>query len=501
MQIEVKSGKIELAEDEAALVHCFEEVKRFDGVLRTLEVTLSGALSHLLETGDFTGKSGQTAVLYPQGRLKFKRIVLVGLGKRKEITIEGLRRAYGFAGRKLRELKTKSVLMQAFETNLPNVELQESSQAMVEGILLSGYRLDRYKTVDEDDKGDLQNLTIIKEKRKGMGEVKRGAEMGETFSWATNFSRELANRPGNYLTPTHLASEASNLAKRYKFKCTVLSTPEIKKLKMNTFLAVASGSKEPPKLIVLEYLPPHKKKNTLALVGKGITFDAGGLSLKSTENMLEMKSDMSGGAVVISTIAAGAQMQLPIHLVGIVPATENLPSGSALKVGDIITSHSGKTIEVLNTDAEGRLILADGLSYARSFKPDAIIDVATLTGSIKIALGNLCAGLFGNYQGLKTKMIQAGEKTGERVWEMPLWPEYQEFLKSDLADIKNVGGRLGGSILAAKFLQNFVGDLPWIHLDIAGVDFREKEESYRGKGATGFGARLLLQLLKNWIKI
>jgi leucyl aminopeptidase len=211
-----------------------------------------------------------------------------------------------------------------------------------------------------------------------------------------------------------------------------------------------------------------------------------------------MKGDMTGGAVVLSAVAACAKLKLPLHLIGIIPATENLPSGSALKVGDIITSHSGKTIEVLNTDAEGRLILADGLSYARSFNPKAIIDVATLTGSIKIALGTLCAGLFGNHAGLKKRMIQAGEASGERVWEMPLWDEYRDSLKSDLADIKNVGGRPGGSILAAKFLQTFVGDLPWIHLDIANVDHRDKDDSYQTKGATGFGARLMLQFLRDW---
>ncbi len=501
MQIEVKQGKVELAEDEAILLNSFEEVKRFVGALKTIDDKLSGAVSHLFETGDFTAKLGQTTVLYPQGRLKFKRIILVGLGKRDEITMEKLRRAYGFAGRKTRELKLKSLSIQAFETNLPPIKLQESSQVMVEGILLSHYKLDRYKSVDENQKIALERLTFLKEKRKGIGEIKRGKEFGEIFSWATNLSRDLANQPGNYLTPERLAGEADKLARENNFKCKILSAPEIKKLKMNSFLAVASGSKQPPKLIVLEYFPPRRKTNTLALVGKGITFDAGGLSLKTTEGMVEMKGDMMGGAVVIATIAACAKIGLPLHLIGIIPATENLPSGSALKVGDIITSHSGETIEVLNTDAEGRLILADGLSYARSFEPDAVVDVATLTGTIKLALGTICAGLFGNHQGLKAQMLRAGEVSGERVWEMPLWKEYAEYLKSDLADIKNVGGRPGGAILAAKFLQNFVGDLPWIHLDIAGVDFREKDDSYHSKGATGFGARLLLQFLKGWKKI
>jgi leucyl aminopeptidase len=501
MQVEVKPGRIELVEDEAALFYCFEEVKKLTGVLKTVDQKLSRALSHLLETGDFTSKLGQTTVLYPWGGLRFRKIILVGLGKKNEMTIESIRRAYGFAGRRMGELKVESLSVLAFDSNLHGIRLQESSQAMVEGLILSNYRLGRYKTENEEKRSALKKLTFWKENRKGMGEVKRGIDNGEIFSWATNFTRDLSNQPGNYLTPTHLAGIAEKLARENKFKCTILSTPEIKKLKMNAFLAVASGSQQPPKLIVLEYLPPKGKPNTLALVGKGITFDAGGLSLKSTENMLEMKSDMTGGAVVISTIAAYARMGLPLHLIGIIPATENLPSGSALKVGDIITSRSGKTIEVLNTDAEGRLVLADGLSYALSFKPDAVVDVATLTGTIKLALGNICAGLLGNHQGLKAQMLKAGEISGERVWELPLWKEYDEFLQSDLADIKNVGGRFGGSILAAAFLQNFVGGLPWVHLDIAGVDFRDKEDSYRSKGASGFGARLLLQFLSGWKKI
>jgi leucyl aminopeptidase len=498
MQIETKQGKIELAEDEVILLNYVTETKQPKGVFKVIDDKLSGAVGHLVETGDFKGKHGQIAVLYTQGRLGCERIMLVGLGKRDELTIERLRRAYGSAGRRLRELKVKSVSIQAFDTSHPAVKLQGSSQAMVEGITLSNYSLALYKTEDEDSQITLEKLTFLKEKRKGIGEIKRGAEAGEVSSWATNFARDLANQPGNRLTPTRLAEEASKLAKNNGFKCTVLSGPEIKKLKLNTFLAVAAGSKEPPKLIILEYKHPQRRARALALVGKGITFDAGGLSLKSTENMLEMKGDMTGGAVVLSAVAACAKLKLPLHLIGIIPATENLPSGSALKVGDIITSHSGKTIEVLNTDAEGRLILADGLSYARSFNPEAIIDVATLTGSIKIALGTLCAGLFGNHAGLKKKMIQAGEASGERVWEMPLWDEYRDSLKSDLADIKNVGGRPGGSILAAKFLQTFVGDLPWIHLDIANVDHRDKDDSYHTKGATGYGARLMLQFLRDW---
>ena len=498
MQIKVKQGRVDLTDDQAILLGCLEEDTGFAGMLETINDKLSGAIRHLFETGDFTAKSGQTAILYPQGKLKSKRIILAGLGKKDQITIEKIRRAYGFAGRKVKELKVESLSAQAFETNHPTIKLQSASQAMVEGILLSHYKLDRYKTDAENQGIGLQKLTILEQNSKKIVEIEKGVREGEVFSWATNFSRDLANQPSNYLTPERFAQSASQIAKENSFKCKIFSKEQIKQLKMNAFLAVASGSNQPPELIVLEYSPPQRRSNTLALVGKGITFDAGGLSLKPTEDMLEMKADMMGGAVVISTIAACAKMKLPLHLIGIIPAAENLPSGSALKVGDIITSHSGKTIEVLNTDAEGRLILADALSYARSFKPDAIIDVATLTSAIKIALGTVCAGIFSHNDELKIRMIRAGEKTGERVWEMPLWKEYQEFLKSDLADLKNVGGKWGAAIIAATFLKSFVGDIPWIHVDIAGVDFKDKDDSYWPRGATGFGARLLLQFLKDW---
>jgi leucyl aminopeptidase len=501
MQIEVKQGELQTAADEAILLYCFEDGKRLAGSLKELDGILSGAISRLFENGDFAGKAGQVALVYPRQGLSFNRVLLVGLGKRGDLDAERIRRAFGSAGRRIKELKLRSLTVQWFESNVAGISLQASSQAMVEGMLLSQYRMDRYKTDKQAKTPALERLILLKESRKGLGEVKKGIQNGAIFAQATGRARDLGNMPGNDLTPTRLAAEAKKLADEFKLKCTILSEPEIRKLKMNAFLAVAAGSNQPPKLILLEYSPGRKPINTLALVGKGITFDSGGLSLKPTDLMLEMKGDMMGGAVVISAVAACAMLKLPVRVMGIVPATENLPSGKALKVGDIITSHSGKTIEVLNTDAEGRLILADALSYARTFNPDAVVDVATLTGSIKIALGTICAGLFGNSRTLIARMIQAGEESGERVWEMPMWEEYAELLKSDLADMKNVGGRNGGSILAAKFLQTFVGDLPWVHLDIAAVDAKDKEESYFSKGATGFGVRLLLQFLKDWKRI
>lgn len=507
MQIQVKPSRFDQIKDQAIVFGCFEEHLKLTGTLKAVDDELSGAISNLLTIGDFCSQLEQTAVLYPQTKVNATRIILTGLGKKNEITLERIRRAYGHAGKKVKELKINSISVQALEEVLPRIKLRESSQAIVEGLLLANYKLDRYKTGNEDQEATVQNLTILSGDRRKMAEIEKGIEDGEIFSWATNLTRDLANQPSNLLTPEDFGQVALKLARENQLKCKVMSKSQIEKLGMNAFLAVASGSNQPPTLTILEYLPSRKKVNTLALVGKGITFDAGGVSLKDTENMLEMKGDMMGGAVVISTIAAAAKLKLPVHLIGIVPAAENLPSGTALKVGDVIRSHSGKTIEVLNTDAEGRLILADALSYARSLKPDAIIDVATLTAAIKIALGSICGGIFTNHEGLKSSMIRAGERSGERVWPMPLWDEYRQFLESDLADIKNVGGRWGGAILAATFLKTFVGDVPWLHVDIAGVDFKdknidlEKEYSYWTKGSTGFGARLLLQFLKEWHSI
>ncbi|MGB8657888.1 MAG: leucyl aminopeptidase [Candidatus Zixiibacteriota bacterium] len=507
MQVRIKPGNIHLTADQAIVLGCFEAVERLTGRLKAVDLVLGGEIGRLLEVGDFAGQLGQTAVLYPHGALKSQRVILTGLGKREEVTGERLRRAYGFAGRKIRELRLESVSASVPESIRPKIKLEQAAQAMVEGILLSNYKLDRYKSGDESRRPALGNLTIVEEDRQKIAEIERGIRQGETFAWTASFTRDLANQPANYLTPERFAGEAEKLAKESNLRCEIFSSAQIRKLGMNALLAVGAGSSQSPKLVVLEYSPPKRAINTLALVGKGITFDAGGLSLKQTENMLDMKGDMMGGAVVMSGIAACAKMKLPLHLVGIVPAAENLPSGTAQKIGDIITSHSGKTIEVLNTDAEGRLILADALSFAQSFKPDAIIDVATLTAAIKTALGSICAGFFSNHPRLRDRIVKAGELTGERVWEMPLWDEYREFLKSDLADIKNVGGKWGGAILAATFLKTFVGDFPWLHLDIAGVDFTDKDDcyfkddSYWTKGATGFGARLLLQFLKDWERI
>jgi len=339
---------------------------------------------------------------------------------------------------------------------------------------------------------------LVDGERANIPKIQKGAGLGEVFSWGANLARDLINHPANVITPTKLAQIALDLSKEHRFKCEVLSLAEIRKLKMGAFLGVAQGSNQPAKFIILEHTPRAKRGGTVVLVGKGITFDSGGISIKPSERMEEMKADMSGAAAVLATVSSAARIKLPVHLVGLIPATENLPSGTAQRPGDILTSYSGQTIEVINTDAEGRLILADALSYAGKFKPRAIVDIATLTGACIVALGHVGAGMMGNDGNLKKRMIRASEKAGEKLWELPLWEEYNEQIKSDLADVKNTGGRPAGSITAALFLQKFVGDYPWVHLDIAGMDLEEKGKPYIPKGAVGFGVRLFLQFLRDW---
>lgn len=498
MKVSVRKGKITDWEDQAICFGIFQDQKQLKGELKELDSLLSGAIADLLETKDFTGILNQVALIYSKGKIKSKRIILVGLGKKEKLDLDRIRQAAGTVCKKAKELKIKSFSCQVYGGGQRKLSLQDSSQATVEGTLLAAYQLGDYKTVDKEELFEVNEVTLIGGERGNIPRIEKGARLGEVFSWGANLARDLINHPANVMTPTKLAQTALDLSKTHKFKCQVLSLPEIKKLKMGAFSGVAQGSNHPAKFIILEHIPKAKRGGTVVLVGKGITFDSGGISIKPSEKMEEMKADMSGAAAVLATLSGAARMNLPVHLVGLIPATENLPSGTAQRPGDILTSYSGKTIEVINTDAEGRLVLADALSYAGKFKPKAIVDIATLTGACVVALGHVGAGMMGNDDNLKKRMIRASEKAGEKLWELPLWEEYNEQIKSDLADVKNTGGRPAGSITAALFLQKFVGDYPWVHLDIAGMDLEEKGKPYIPKGAVGFGVRLFLQFLRDW---
>jgi len=498
MKIGVKRGELIQVEDQAISFGVFQNQKQLKGELKVLDSILSGTITELLGTGDFTGKLNQITLIYPQGKIKSKRVILVGLGQKEKFGLDRIRQAAGTLCKKAKELKIKSFSSQVFGGKQRRFSMQDSSQAALEGILLAAYQLGDYKTVEKDDLFEIEEVTLIDSDRTNIPEIQRGAKLGEIFSWGTNLARDLINHPANVITPTKLAQVAVDLSKEHKFKCNVLSLADIRKLKMGALLGVAQGSNEPPKFIILEHLPKRRRGGTVVLVGKGITFDSGGISIKPSEKMEEMKADMSGAAAVLATVSSAARLNLPVHLVGLIPATENLPSGTAQRPGDILTSYSGKTIEVINTDAEGRLILADALSYAGKFKPKAIVDIATLTGACIVALGHVGAGMMGNDANLKGRILQASQRTGEKIWELPLWEEYEKQIKSDLADVKNTGGRPAGTITAALFLKKFVGDYPWVHLDIAGMDLEEKEQPYVPKGAIGFGVRLFLQFLRDW---
>jgi len=345
----------------------------------------------------------------------------------------------------------------------------------------------------------VEELTLVEFDESKLPEVQEGARVGQIVAEAVCLARDLSNRPANLATPTHLAETAQRLAQDLGLRCQVLERADMEALGMGALVGVARGAEEPPKFIILEYGADRPNLPTIVLAGKGITFDAGGISLKPADKMEEMKHDMSGAAAVLATLQAVARLALPLHVVGLVPATENLPSGRAFKPGDVLKALSGTTIEVISTDAEGRLVLADALAYARRFNPAAVIDVATLTGACVVALGHVASGLMGTSETLMARIKAAAQHTGEKVWELPLWEEYAELIKSDVADVKNVGGRPGGAIIGGMFLKRFAEGYPWAHLDIAGTAYTDKVGPYTAKGATGVGVRLLVRLLQDWV--
>ncbi|MDO8357839.1 MAG: leucyl aminopeptidase [Nitrospirota bacterium] len=494
MRVTVQVGKTETTATEVlVLTHCDGEgLGKQDAVL--LDRALGGSLRKLLQSKEFEGKANEVLLYHTQSSVPAKRLVLVGLGKKNDVTLETIRQAMGTAAKRVRQAKVG-----AFTVVLPTVtpagmSSVEVAQAMVEGAILGSYQFTVYRTAAAEHA--VEGMKILIPQKSQLKQVSEGVRRGVATAEATVFVRDLCNHPSNVLTPTRVAEEAKAIAKAEKISIKILEQKEMERLGMGALLGVARGSQEPPKFIILEYNGAKKKdERPVVLVGKTITFDTGGISLKPAENMEHMKADMTGGAEVLASIRAAARLKLPLRLISILPVAENMPGGRAMKPGDVVTTLSGKTVEVQNTDAEGRLILADGLAYAMRYKPAALIDIATLTGACVVALGQFAIGMFGTDQALKEQVRKSGQKAGERVWEMPLWEEYFEQLKSDVADMRNIGGRGGGMITAALFLSKFVGDCPWVHLDIASTDWSERERAYVPKGPTAIGTRLLLQYL------
>ena len=443
-----------------------------------------GALRKAL--GDLSGKTGSTLLLRSLPGVAAERVLLVGLGERKEFAEAAYRDALRAAANALKELGAKEAALFLVDVKVGARALSWNVRQAVLGVREAFYRFDQLKTQKKSDEPVLAQvvlpLTSNKQLQSALDEAIATAE-------GAALARTLGNLPGNICTPAYLAEEAKKLAREFKLNVEVLERRDMEKLGMGAFLAVTNGSHQPPKLIVLRYAGAAKSKKPLVLVGKGITFDTGGISLKPSAEMDEMKFDMSGAASVLGTLRALAGMRAPLNVVGIIPTCENMPGGQAIKPGDIVTTLSGQTVEILNTDAEGRLILCDALTYAARFEPEAIVDIATLTGACVVALGHVATGLFANDQKLADAIRDAADDAWDRVWQMPLWEDYQEQLRSNFADFANIGGRPGGSITAACFLARFTRELRWAHLDIAGTAWK----SGRDKGSTARPVPLLVR--------
>jgi leucyl aminopeptidase len=463
------------------------------------------------QAGDFAGKEGETLLFYPSGKGKIlaKRILVVGLGKAEEgKSNNGLtpadmwRENYRKAGGKVSgtALKTQASQIMVVIPEPFILNRQETTECMTEGLMLGAYQFRKYKKTVEEDEPQSKITEVLLYTDREKSAVNKGLTVGKVAALAGAAARDMANEPGNVWTPTRFAEFGRKLAKTYNLSCRVLSKANMQRLKMGGILGVNSGSDQPPKMVILEY-KTSARNPTLLMVGKGLTFDSGGISLKPPAGMEEMKFDMCGGAAVLGAMqAVGEEQPKGINVIGIVPTTENLPGPSALKPGDNITIYGGKTVEVINTDAEGRLILADALAYGiKQYKPDAVVDLATLTGAVVIGLGHHRTGLLSNDDGLSQKVMAAGDRSGEPLWRLPLGPEYSKQIKSKVADMKNVGNRAAGTITAAAFLQEFVGDAVWAHLDIAGTAYNFTEKPYiPNKGPSGIGVRTLLELIRNW---
>ena len=457
--------------------------------LAALDKATSGALGRAYKSGDFTGKKDDVMLTYADG--PFSRFLLIGVGKSEESSAAAIRRGASVAAKRARALGAGTAALFVAPESLGKVSAKQAAQAVGEGVAQGAWHFTDLKRPAEEPKAPLTQVDVLAPSDTAAWEA--GHRTGAAIGAGQTLTRGLQMLPSNQLTPTALANAAADIGKRHGIPVTVLDKAAIVKEKMGALLAVAQGSAEEPRFIMLSY--EGAPGAPVVLVGKGVTFDTGGISIKPAQNMEDMKFDMSGAAAVLGTFEMLGRLKPKVHVVGLVPTTENMPSGTAIKPGDVVTSHLGKTIEIINTDAEGRLILADALSYARRLNPSCVIDIATLTGAIVVALGHTATGLFGTDEALIAEVKAASERADERAWPLPLWDEYRELNKSDIADVKNSGGRPGGSISAGWFLREFVEGFPWVHLDIAGTAYTDREDASRVKGPTGTGVRLFSEFI------
>ncbi len=464
----------------------FEDHALAAPAIKDLDKATRGVAASVLAAGEFKPELHRTCLIHRPARLKAQRLLLVGAGKESEFNLARLREVAGTAARAARRAHCRSVgLLMRGDFPVP-----QATRVCTEGALYGNYESEIYKTRDIETLSP-EEFVLVSERRARRQEADEEIKRGTITGNAVNYARTLANEPANVLTPSHFAERASSLGARSGLEVEILERDEMERLGMNSLLAVARGSDQPPKLVILR-IPgqkPAKDAPVFALVGKGVTFDSGGISIKPADKMEDMKADMAGGAAVLAAMAALAELGSRHAVMGLIPLVENLPSGKATKPGDIVKAYSGKTIEIINTDAEGRLILADALAYARTIGATRLIDIATLTAACVVALGHVNAGMMGTDQETMQSLRCGGRITGERFWQLPIDDDYRKAIRSEIADIKNVGDRWGGAITAAKFLQEFVEATPWVHLDIAGVDLDHDGQPYAAKGATGFGVR------------
>jgi len=497
MKITAERSTLRQTKTDAVAVFVLEDRKLFQQQIANLRKTTKIRVDQAVDLEEFKGKDSEILFVHTEKKISAPRLLIVGLGEAKNLTLEKFRRGAASAAKRARSLKAKHLAFQL--PDMPNgfsEPAEDVSQAIVEGAVLSLYKFDKYLTEKKDKEGKVAAIAVFDPNETNVKRIKKGTNAARIICEAAYLARDLENAPGNEIYPETLAAAAKKSAEQYGFTATVWNKKKIEEEGFGGLVGVNAGSVRPPVFVILEY--KGSDAAPVVLVGKGITFDTGGISIKPSANMAEMKMDMSGAAAVIGTVEAAARLRLPVHLVGLIPSTENMPSGSATRPGDIIKHYGGKTSEVDNTDAEGRLVLADALAYAAKYKPAAVIDLATLTGACVVALGHHATGMMGNDSRLMDELKTAGERSYERVWELPLFEEYEKQIKSDVADVKNVGGRWAGAITAALFLKKFIGNYKWVHLDIAGTAILEEDLPYAPKGGSGVGVRLLIEFLKKW---
>jgi len=495
VRITVISGDVTAIDTPALVVNLFKGVTQPEGATGAVDQVLDGAISRLIQEGEIKGTQGAVSMIHTLGKINPARVLVVGLGPADKFDAQVLRQVSADVVRYLRQRSIKKGVTIAHGAGVGGLDPRASGRAIAEGTLLGLYRFGSYLSKGEEERTEFEELTIVERDAGRTAAIEAGVAEGRVAAEGAMLARDMVNEPANAMTPTHMAEVARRVAETQGLSLTVLEASDMGEMGMGALLGVAQGSDQPPKLIVLRYEgDPGNISNNLGLVGKGITFDTGGISLKQPGGMEAMKGDMAGGASVIAAMQIISEVKPKINVTGIVAATENMPGGSAQRPGDVVRAMNGKTIEVINTDAEGRLVLADALCYARDQGLNRLVDIATLTGAMVTTLGKACTGIMGNNQELLDQVTAAGQETGEKYWQLPMFDEYKELIKSDVADMKNSGGRQAGSISAAFLLAEFVGDTPWVHLDIAGTSTAERTKGYQIKGATGVPARTLAQL-------